>query len=249
MGKSAAHRWKAMKKLNGWKRIGIVASIVWIVGAGLYTQTLLQNEDMRINEEGDEVCENAALHDNKASREAAVRYADHGFAMKSSSDAVNAAIQAEEDRMINAADEVYRNDIKACDAQMTARQNADAPLDHKVAMLVGLVPVPVAWGFAYSSAENRRVVVGSAPALNETDLDITKGIFNPAIEPVAGLAEKLSHLHPIRRIYQSHRDVGSESFELRPGSFVQFWDRNARAFGELHDESHSVRESSLVNGR
>jgi hypothetical protein len=26
-----------MMKLNGWKRIGIIASIVWILGAGLYT--------------------------------------------------------------------------------------------------------------------------------------------------------------------------------------------------------------------
>lgn len=60
-----------MKKLNGWKRIGIVASIVWIVGAGLYTQTLLQNESMTINEEGDKVCENVALDDNMASRKAA----------------------------------------------------------------------------------------------------------------------------------------------------------------------------------
>lgn len=139
-----------MKKLNGWKRIGIVASIVWIVGAGLYTQTSLQNESMRINEEGDKVCENVALDDNMASRKAARRYADHGFAMKSSSDAaVNAAIQAEEERMINAADEAYRNAIKACDAQMTADQDAEWPQDNEVAMVVALVPVPVAWGFAY----------------------------------------------------------------------------------------------------
>jgi hypothetical protein len=26
-----------MAKLNGWKRIGIVGSVVWILGAGLYT--------------------------------------------------------------------------------------------------------------------------------------------------------------------------------------------------------------------
>ena len=52
--------------------------------------------------------------------------------------------------MINAADEVYRNAIKACDAQMTADQNAEWPQDNEVAMVVALVPVPVAWGFAYS---------------------------------------------------------------------------------------------------
>jgi hypothetical protein len=26
-----------MMKLNGWKRIGIIASVVWILGAGVYT--------------------------------------------------------------------------------------------------------------------------------------------------------------------------------------------------------------------
>lgn len=26
-----------MMKLNGWKRIGIIASVIWILGAGAYT--------------------------------------------------------------------------------------------------------------------------------------------------------------------------------------------------------------------
>ncbi len=26
-----------MKKLNGWKRIGVIASVIWILGAGAYT--------------------------------------------------------------------------------------------------------------------------------------------------------------------------------------------------------------------
>jgi hypothetical protein len=33
-----------MMKLNGWKRIGIIASVVWILGAGVYTY------DSRIDE-------------------------------------------------------------------------------------------------------------------------------------------------------------------------------------------------------
>jgi len=32
-------------KLNGWKRIGIVASIVWILGAGIYTLKATGNTD------------------------------------------------------------------------------------------------------------------------------------------------------------------------------------------------------------
>jgi hypothetical protein len=34
-------------KLNGWKRIGIVASVVWILGAGLYTLKATSDADLR----------------------------------------------------------------------------------------------------------------------------------------------------------------------------------------------------------
>lgn len=34
-------------KLNGWKRIGIIASVVWILGAGLYTNGALQESDRK----------------------------------------------------------------------------------------------------------------------------------------------------------------------------------------------------------
>ena len=33
-------------KLNGWKRIGIVASVVWVLGAGIRTLTDVQNTDI-----------------------------------------------------------------------------------------------------------------------------------------------------------------------------------------------------------
>lgn len=34
-------------RLNGWKRIGIIASVVWILGAGLYTHGALQESDSK----------------------------------------------------------------------------------------------------------------------------------------------------------------------------------------------------------
>lgn len=34
-------------KINGWQRIGIVASVIWIVGAGLYTLERLSDEDIK----------------------------------------------------------------------------------------------------------------------------------------------------------------------------------------------------------
>ena len=34
-------------KLNGWKRIGIIASITWILGAGIYTLNTESNRDIK----------------------------------------------------------------------------------------------------------------------------------------------------------------------------------------------------------
>jgi hypothetical protein len=36
-------------KLNGWKRIGIVASVVWIIGAGYYTLVTVSDADSRFH--------------------------------------------------------------------------------------------------------------------------------------------------------------------------------------------------------
>ena len=34
-------------KINGWQRIGIIASAVWVVGAGLYSLGRLSDEDIK----------------------------------------------------------------------------------------------------------------------------------------------------------------------------------------------------------
>lgn len=36
-----------MTKLNGWKRIGIIASVVWILGAGIYTFVSIKDDDVK----------------------------------------------------------------------------------------------------------------------------------------------------------------------------------------------------------
>jgi hypothetical protein len=36
-----------MPKLNGWQRIGVVASVVWILGAGFYTLDAVQESDSK----------------------------------------------------------------------------------------------------------------------------------------------------------------------------------------------------------
>ncbi len=40
-----------MTRLGGWKRIGIIASVVWILGAGIYTFTTLDHDELQLRYE------------------------------------------------------------------------------------------------------------------------------------------------------------------------------------------------------
>jgi len=44
------------KKLNGWQRIGILASVIWMLGAYVYTFSSTQNDDIKMNVLVDESC-------------------------------------------------------------------------------------------------------------------------------------------------------------------------------------------------
>jgi hypothetical protein len=54
-------------KLNGWKRIGTVASIIWILGAGAYTLTTVQDAQIQFASSATIRCEEA--HDWRSSAE------------------------------------------------------------------------------------------------------------------------------------------------------------------------------------
>jgi hypothetical protein len=47
------------KKLNGWQRIGILASVIWMLGAYLYTFSHEENEDIKINVIVEQACVDA----------------------------------------------------------------------------------------------------------------------------------------------------------------------------------------------
>ena|ERR1700676_926914 len=46
-------------KLNGWKRLGIVASTVWILGAGTCTYSAARDADIKFAVETEDACETA----------------------------------------------------------------------------------------------------------------------------------------------------------------------------------------------
>lgn len=48
-----------MVKLNGWKRLGIIASFAWIIGAGLYALNSASNRDINYASSTSLRCESA----------------------------------------------------------------------------------------------------------------------------------------------------------------------------------------------
>ena len=50
-------------KMNGWKRIGIIASIVWAISAWFYTDNMELHRDIDMNYQVYEACAQAAGND------------------------------------------------------------------------------------------------------------------------------------------------------------------------------------------
>ena len=68
-------------KLSGWKRIGIVASVVWVIGAGIYTFQAASDEDMRVAGEITQVCSDSHRVRGVADNECLKRGEDYAVEM------------------------------------------------------------------------------------------------------------------------------------------------------------------------
>jgi hypothetical protein len=66
-----------VSKLNGWQRIGVLASVVWIVGAGLYTQSAMRESDSRAAAAISLDCESYIVHGITTLAECDKRNADY----------------------------------------------------------------------------------------------------------------------------------------------------------------------------
>jgi hypothetical protein len=60
-------------KLSGWKRIGILASIAWILGAGFHTLSTEGDSNMRVNVSLTQACESQLWRSSSISEEAQAR--------------------------------------------------------------------------------------------------------------------------------------------------------------------------------
>ena len=88
-------------KLNGWKRIGIVASVVWIIGAYIYTFRMEVDETVRISNSLDQDCLSSGtdfpgetVAQVEARLEVCEKRLDDFMAKANSSDEVYAALAA-----------------------------------------------------------------------------------------------------------------------------------------------------------
>lgn len=51
-----------MKHINGWKRIGVVASVAWAIGAYIHVFDTVYGEGQRISIESDKICDDSAYN-------------------------------------------------------------------------------------------------------------------------------------------------------------------------------------------
>ena len=70
-----------MKQINGWKRIGIVASVVWIVGAYLYAYNSMDNTDSGLAQVEIQVCLDAHNGNEVGDNECLKRGEDYAVKM------------------------------------------------------------------------------------------------------------------------------------------------------------------------
>jgi hypothetical protein len=117
-------------KLNGWERIGIIASVAWVVGAGVCTLNVLNDAYLKRNAFYYSEC--AAIRD-EGNYNARVRCAN-GDGSISFNECLDAYKQQHPDICSNRAQENIPSEV--------SNERAGAAF-------VAFVPLPFAWGFLY----------------------------------------------------------------------------------------------------
>lgn len=125
-------------RLNGWKRIGIVASVFWIVGAGAYTLKTRDDADQEAA---------ATIYRNCASTRDEIEHSQD----------VECGRQSERGPMIDIPTafqkcmSAFKEEHPELDCSKRSEDFAVGTLsgDWMDAAIVGIAPVPFGWGFVY----------------------------------------------------------------------------------------------------
>lgn len=113
-----------MVKLTGWKRIGIIASVVWILGAGLYTYVTEMDKLSQFS----------------------------GFSLNQCDELVRSDIDrcGKDGQIDKQCEELAWKRWRKCnDEALDYIPKVAAPNARLVGAIVAFVPVPLGWGFAY----------------------------------------------------------------------------------------------------
>jgi hypothetical protein len=124
-------------KINGWKRIGVIGSCVWMVGAGLHTLKVTSAADLEIAAFIYRQCADIRDRTNQSQRE----YCGHQGAiapMIDSSTVFNKCME-----------EFEAKHPDTCSARSTDYVVGAWRGEWIEAIVVALVPVPLAWGLVY----------------------------------------------------------------------------------------------------
>ncbi len=127
-------------KINGWQRIGIIASVIWVVGAGLYTLRRLSDEDIKTAGFFYRQCASIRDETERAHRDECAKKGEKAFMIDMT-------------RVFNECMVPYDKEFEQLDDKCTKESQDYAiraiPRERLGAAVVAFGPVPVAWGGAY----------------------------------------------------------------------------------------------------
>jgi hypothetical protein len=123
-------------KLSGWKRIGIIASVVWMIGAGICTLIVLDEKDRSTAEFFYAQC--AKIRD-----EGRQNQSEYCWKASERKDVTYTALY---DKCMK---DYEAKNPDHCTADELSYFHEVLPGERIVAAIVGVVPVPFAWGFVY----------------------------------------------------------------------------------------------------
>ncbi len=124
-------------KINGWKRIGVIASVLWMIGAGLYTLKVTRDADLGTAEFIYRQCVDIRDTTNQDRRE----YCGHQGARAPMIDSTTVFNKCME--------EFEAKHPDTCSTRSTDYIVSAWRGEWIEAIVIALVPVPFAWGLTY----------------------------------------------------------------------------------------------------
>jgi hypothetical protein len=122
-----------MMKINGWKRIGIIASVIWVIGAWVTAVIVLGDQDLKRHAFYYGECAKIRDEMDQSARVECERKAG----LSDTATAFNDCMEA------------YRQKHRDTCGTPTQDIEREGSEEREMATFLAFVPVPFAWGFVY----------------------------------------------------------------------------------------------------